>query len=73
MWEVITALPQMLFLGIFYIMLVDIDGFYTKNPSTEASTYIFIFSKYSKGLANFIQSYITLQDQWLVNVYVFVY
>ena len=73
MWEVVTVLPQMMFLAIFYIMLVDIDSYYAENPSSEAPVYTFILSAYSKAIASFIDSYITTQDEFLVDIYVFVY
>lgn len=73
MWEIITVLPQMLFLSIFYIMLVDIDNFYTENPSTEANTFIFIFSTYSKSLATTITNVTDTLNKWLVSYYVFTY
>ena len=58
MWQVLTTLPQMSFLAIFYLMLVDIDAFYTKNPSSVAPAFVFIFSTYSKGLADLIDQYL---------------
>jgi|TARA_B110001450_G_C17372469_1_gene380254 hypothetical protein len=73
MWEIITVLPQMLFLSIFYIMLVDIDNFYTLNPSTEANTFIFIFSTYSKSLASNITATRDSINSFLVSFYVFCY
>jgi hypothetical protein len=56
----------MLFLGIFYTMLVDMENFYAENGSTEATIYIFIFSNWTEGLDDSVTTtYTALEDSML--------
>merc|ERR1712086_935644 len=69
MWEIITAIPQMTFLAIFYVMLVDIDTYYDDTPSTEANSFIFIFSSYSDSYSTWAEDFATTQNTFLENFY----